>query len=113
MSDGISLRHRHIPAKKRLLLIAAAIITAMLGTAVSGAMLGGFRRKDYPDHTMLLAANAQNCPKTIETVYYLPEIPEGMSFMKKTIVFTMLQYFTKTIQQKVWHSAKMLKRDMQ
>lgn len=76
-SDRISLRHRHIPTKKRLLLIAVAIITAMQGTAISGAMLRGFRHKDYPDHTMLLAANAQNCPKTIETVYYLPEIPEG------------------------------------
>lgn len=73
----ISSKHRYIPVRKRLLIMTMVVVMAVMCITAGGAMIRGFNRKVYPDYTMLLAANAENCPKTIENVYYLPEIPEG------------------------------------
>ena len=62
---------------KRLVIVMTIIILAMY-TAAAGAMaINGFNQKRYHDYTTLLTVNADNCPKTIENVYYLPEISKG------------------------------------
>ena len=82
-SVEISSKHRYIPVRKRLLIMTMVVVMAVMCITAGGAMIRGFNRKVYPDYTVLLAANAQNCPKTIENVYYLPEIPEGYSLYQK------------------------------
>lgn len=67
----------HIPLKKRILIAVLVIILAMLGITAGAEAIRGFNRKVHPDNTELLTANAEYYPKTIENVYYLPEIPEG------------------------------------
>lgn len=62
---------------KRLVLIVAIIFLAMFTVVAGAAAINGFNRKKYRDHTELLTVNAENCPKVIENVYYLSEIPEG------------------------------------
>lgn len=62
---------------KRLVLIVAIIFLAMFTVVAGAAAINGFNRKKYRDHTELLTVNAENCPKVIENVYCLSEIPEG------------------------------------
>ena len=62
---------------KRLVLVVTIIFLAMLTVVAGAAAINGFNRKKYRDYTELLTVNAENCPKTIENVYYLSEIPEG------------------------------------
>lgn len=68
---------KHIPFKRRILIAMLAIIPAAVGVTAGAAMINGFYQDKHHDYTALHTANAENCPKTIENVYYLPEIPEG------------------------------------
>ena len=62
---------------RRLVFIVMIIFLAMFTVMAGAAAINGFNRKKYRDYTELLTVNAENCPKTIENVYYLSEIPEG------------------------------------
>ena len=62
---------------KRLVLVVTIFFLAMFTVAAGAAAINGFNRKKYRDYTELLTVNAENCPKTIENVYYLSEIPRG------------------------------------
>ncbi len=68
---------RNIPLKKRVIIALLVILLSALGITAAAAISRGFTRKEHRDNTELFAANAENAPKTIENVYYLPEIPEG------------------------------------
>lgn len=67
----------HIPLKKRILIAVLAIILATVGITAGATAINGFRQNKHRDYTELLTVNAENSPKTIESVYYLSEIPEG------------------------------------
>lgn len=68
---------RHIPLKRRVLIVLMVVILMAFGISAGAAMIRGFTRKENSDNTEIFAVNAENAPKTIEYVYYLPEIPEG------------------------------------
>lgn len=61
---------------KRIVLVVTIIFLAMFTVAAGAEAINGFNRKKHRDHTELFTVNAENCPKTIENVYYLSEIPE-------------------------------------
>lgn len=62
---------------KRIVLVVTIILFAMFTVAAGAAAINGFNQKKHRDYTELLTVNAENCPKTIENVYYLSEIPDG------------------------------------
>lgn len=68
---------RNIPLKRRVLFAVMVVILLSLGIAAGASMAWGFTRKEHRDNTELFAVNVENAPKTIEYVYYLPDIPEG------------------------------------
>lgn len=74
--------HKDYPVAvlKRATIIAAVLFFATVTvTAGAGAMFG-FKRNEQRGYTELLTVNAENSPKVIENVYYLPMIPEGYIF---------------------------------
>ncbi len=68
---------RKMPLKKRVIIMLIVILLSALGITAGAAISRGFTRKEHRDNTELFAVNAENAPKTIEYVYYLPKIPEG------------------------------------
>lgn len=62
---------------KRYIIVMVMIFLAMCTVAAGAAAIYGFMQNKHHDFTELLTANAENCPKTIENVYYLSEMPEG------------------------------------
>lgn len=62
---------------KRAALVITVIFLAMFTVTAGAAAIRGFNRKEHRKYTELLTANSENCPKTIENVYYIPELPEG------------------------------------
>lgn len=67
----------------RRVAIALTIIALMLVGATAVAAVSGFVRKEHKDNTEILFAGNENSPKTIECVYYLPEIPDGYEFSEE------------------------------
>lgn len=63
--------------KKRVIIMLIVILLSALGITAGAAISRGFTRKEHCDNTELFAVNAENAPKTIEYMYYLPKIPEG------------------------------------
>ena len=70
----------HVKGLKRLILVVTIIFLAMFTVAAGAAVIYGFKQNKHHDYTELLTVNAENCPKTIENVYYLSELPEGYVF---------------------------------
>lgn len=68
---------QRIPFKRKIWIAVMVIILAAIGITAGAAAINGFWRNKHRDYTELLTVNAENCPKTIENVYYLPEMPEG------------------------------------
>lgn len=68
--------NRSIPLKKRVIIALLVILLSALGITTVAAISRGFTRKEHRDNTELFTVNAENAPKIIESVYYLPEIPE-------------------------------------
>lgn len=69
--------HKTFGSPKRVVLILTIILLAVFTAAAGAAAVRGFNRKEHRSFTELLTVNAENCPKTIEDVYYFPELPEG------------------------------------
>lgn len=67
---------RRIAPSKRIIIALLIIILMAVGITAGAVISRGFTRKEHRDNTELFAVNAENTPKTIESVYYLPEIPE-------------------------------------
>lgn len=78
-------RTKKLSVRKRVLIACVMIFLASCGIVAGAAVYNSFSHKDYSDHTELFAVNAENCPKTIEYVYYLPEIPEGYILSEQII----------------------------
>lgn len=74
---------RNIPIKRRVLIAVMIVVLLALGITVGASMSWGFTRKEHRDNTELFTVNAENAPKTIEYVYYLPDIPEGYVLQKQ------------------------------
>lgn len=74
---------RNIPLKRRVLFAVMVVILLSLGIAAGASMAWGFTRKEHRDNTEIFAVNAEKAPKTIEYVYYLPDIPEGYVLQKQ------------------------------
>lgn len=70
-------RKYRITGVKRLILVVTIIFLAMFTAAAGAASIYGFKQNKHHNYTELLTVNSENCPKTIENVYYLSEIPEG------------------------------------
>lgn len=68
---------RRIAPSKRIIIALLIIILMAVGITVGAAITNGFLRKEHSDNTELFTPATANCPKTIENVYYLPDIPEG------------------------------------
>lgn len=68
---------RRIAPSKRIIIALLIIILMAVGITVGAAITNGFLRKEHSDNTELFTPATANCPKTIENVYYLPEIPKG------------------------------------
>lgn len=75
---------RNIPLKKRVIIALLVILLSALGITAAAAISRGFTRKEHRDNTELFAVNAENAPKTIESVYYLPIIPDGYELYEQT-----------------------------
>lgn len=75
--------NRRIPLKKRVLIVLMVILLSAFGIAAGAAAIRGFTRKEYRDNTKLFALNDDNYPKTIEDVYYLPDIPDGFELCEQ------------------------------
>ncbi len=75
---------RKMPLKKRVIIMLIVILLSAFGITAGAAISRGFTRKEHRDNTELFAVNAENAPKTIEYVYYLPKIPEGYVLSEKT-----------------------------
>ena len=74
---------RHTPLKRRVLIAVMVVVLMALGITAGAAMYWGFARKEHKDNTELFPINTANAPKTIEYMYYLPEIPEGYALYKQ------------------------------
>ena len=70
-------RKYRITSVKRLILVVTIIFLAMFTAAAGAAAIYGFKQNKHHNYTELLTVNSENCPKTIENVYCLSEIPEG------------------------------------
>ena len=70
-------RKKYRGGLKRVVLIVAAIFLAMFTVTAGAAALYGFKQNKHHNYTELLTVNSENCPKTIENVYYLSALPEG------------------------------------
>ena len=79
-----SHKEYHVRGLKKVILIVTVIFLAMFSVAAGAAAIYGFKQNKHHDYTELLTVNAENCPKTIESVYYLSEIPEGYEFHEDT-----------------------------
>ena len=70
--------NKHISLKRKMILIIAFIICAVM---LTGAVIVYFSRNFngtvYSDNTQLFAVNTDNCPRTIENEYRLSELPYG------------------------------------
>lgn len=62
---------------KSLILIVTVIFLAVFSSVAGAVAIRGFNQKGHRGFTELLTVNAENCPKTIENVYYISELPEG------------------------------------
>ncbi len=82
-SKSFAADNCHIPLKKRVLVVLMLILLSAFGIAAGAAAIRGFARQEYRDHTELFQVNADNCPKTIEDVYYLPVIPKEYELYKQ------------------------------
>ena len=85
MQSGAGLRNKiriRIQVKKRIVIILVMILLAA-GVTAGASAIYGFRQDKHREYTILRTVNAENCPKTIETVFYLTEIPEGYEFYKE------------------------------
>lgn len=69
---------RGAPLKKRLLIALLVIILSLLGIAAGAELSKSFAVEEYRGRTMLWALKDDNAPKTIETRYHLPNIPDGL-----------------------------------
>lgn len=74
-----------IANRKRLVIIALVILLALLGISAGAIAMRGFQQNKYTDHTKLFSVNAENCPKTIESIYSITEIPSGYELYEKNI----------------------------
>lgn len=73
---------RAVSPRKRII-IALMIIAFMTAGITAVAAANGFGRKEHRDNTEVFLTNVENSPKTIEYMYYLPEIPDGYSFNER------------------------------
>lgn len=74
---SIPAANRKVTLKNRVIIALLVILLSALGITAGAAISRGFTRKENRDNTELFAVNAENAPKTIEYVYYLPSIPDG------------------------------------
>ncbi|MDE7398925.1 MAG: DUF4367 domain-containing protein [Oscillospiraceae bacterium] len=72
--------HRRIALGKKIAIALLIIILMAVGITAGATIANGFLRKNHSDNTELFTPAAANCPKTIENVYYLPEIPKEYEF---------------------------------
>lgn len=84
-TKSISTDNYRIPLKRRVLVALIMIILSTFGIAAGAAAIIGFTRQEHRNHTELFAVNALNSPKTIEDVYYLPNVPGGYELNKQII----------------------------
>lgn len=78
-----SINWSRIPVGKRIVLVLLIVLLAAVGVTAGAVAIYGFKQERHREYTILRPVNADDCPKTIETVYYLPEIPEGYEFYKE------------------------------
>lgn len=78
-----SIHWSRIPVRKRIVLVLLIVLLAAVGVTAGAVAIYGFKQERHREYTILRTVNADDCPKTIETVYYLPEIPEGYEFYKE------------------------------
>lgn len=78
-----SINWSRIPVRKRIVLVLLIVLLAAIGGTAGAVAIYGFKQERHREYTILRTVNADNCPKTIETVYYLPEIPEGYELYKE------------------------------
>lgn len=71
---------RRIAPGKRIVIALLIIILMAVGITAGATIANGFLRKNHSDNTELFTPAAANCPKIIENVYHLPEIPEEYEF---------------------------------
>lgn len=79
-----SIHWSRIPVRKRIVLVLLIVLLAAVGVTAGAVAIYGFKQERHREYTILRTVNADDCPKTIETVYYLPEIPEGYEFFRET-----------------------------
>lgn len=78
-----SIHWSRIPVRKRIVLVLLIVLLAAVGVTAGAVAIYGFKQERHREYTILRTVNADDCPKSIETVYYLPEIPEGYELYKE------------------------------
>ncbi len=78
------IRTKTVSRKLNRRFITAAVIVIMLAafavTAAAVLLLNGFIQKEYSDNTQLFVEDFENCPATIEHIYYLSALPSGYEY---------------------------------
>lgn len=73
----------HWSRKKVLIIAIIAFLAILAGCAAVFYSLGGFSMDIHKEYTKLFPIDLNDCPETIEYVYYLPELPEGYEIFDK------------------------------
>lgn len=86
---------RRLSPTKRVAVTVLTIFLALSGVTAGAAAFRGFTLKEHRVHTEIFSVNSENAPKTIEYVYYLPNIPEGYILDKQILdeVWNVSDYF--------------------
>lgn len=78
--NGLSKTEKKLPLKRRVLVVIAIVVLAVVTGAASIIRCGGFgftkNRFNGYDYLLMFAENAENAPKTIEKLCYDCKIPE-------------------------------------
>lgn len=74
---------RSLPFTKRVTVISLIVLLALLTVITGVATVSGFIRRAHHDNTQLFATNFDNCPTSIESEYFLSDIPDDYKMFEK------------------------------
>lgn len=83
LDGGEKKRGAHVVRRRVIALGAAACAVVGMTAALNVFRAPGFTGKVFSDNTQIFAVNTEGAPKTLETYYCIPELPEGYKLTQR------------------------------
>ena len=83
LDGGEKKRGAHVVRRRVIALVAAVCAVVGMTAALNVFRAPGFTGKVFSDNTQIFAVNTEGAPKTLETYYCIPELPEGYKLTQR------------------------------